>query len=252
MGYLVCNKCKGHYELQEGENPDEFIDQCECGGTLKYFQNADEYVVDELGTMGGINFCPNCGTEIKENAKFCIKSGEMLDKSKLPHPDLEYNYARPFIRVILLFILTFGLYFFYWYYKNWKDLKKHRNMDIRPALRTLGLLVPLLGFYYLYVQFRDIKDFAVERGAEAYSSGLITVGFILISYVTSLLPDILWILGFLVLIPLLVVQRTLNNYWKTEQAGIPMKNKFSGAEIVIMIIGAFFWVLTIIGMFIPA
>ncbi len=39
MGYLICNKCDGYYELQEGENPEDF-GRCQCGGDLQY--------VDEL------------------------------------------------------------------------------------------------------------------------------------------------------------------------------------------------------------
>ncbi len=250
MGYLVCNKCGGHYELQEGESPDDF-EKCQCGGSLKYVPDLYNPVIDKPDHVNEGNFCTNCGTEIKENAKFCTKCGKGLYKPTNPTPDLEYNYARPFIRVILLFILTFNLYFFYWYYRNWKDLKKHMDMDISPILRTIGLIVPLANIYLLYMQFRDIKEFAVESGVEAYSPGIITVGVILISSVTSRLPDILLILGSLVLIPLLVVQRTLNNFWETEQPGIPMRNKFSGAEIVVMIIGVLFWILVIIAMFIP-
>jgi hypothetical protein len=36
MGYLVCNNCEGYYELQEGENPEDFNLTCECGGKLQY------------------------------------------------------------------------------------------------------------------------------------------------------------------------------------------------------------------------
>ena len=39
MGYLVCDKCGGYYKLQPGESPDNFGDQCECGGNLKYYTN---------------------------------------------------------------------------------------------------------------------------------------------------------------------------------------------------------------------
>lgn len=35
MGYLVCDKCGGYYELQPGEHPEDF-DWCECGGKLSY------------------------------------------------------------------------------------------------------------------------------------------------------------------------------------------------------------------------
>jgi hypothetical protein len=35
--YLVCDTCGGYYELQPGESPDDFADECECGGKLKHF-----------------------------------------------------------------------------------------------------------------------------------------------------------------------------------------------------------------------
>ena len=41
MGYLVCEKCGGYYELQEGEALDDF-QSCECGGKLKYVKNLDQ------------------------------------------------------------------------------------------------------------------------------------------------------------------------------------------------------------------
>lgn len=34
--YLVCDTCKGSYELQEGEKPEDFSSECECGGDLTY------------------------------------------------------------------------------------------------------------------------------------------------------------------------------------------------------------------------
>lgn len=41
MDYLVCNKCKAYYELQLGENPEDFNDNCSCGGKLQYTKNMD-------------------------------------------------------------------------------------------------------------------------------------------------------------------------------------------------------------------
>lgn len=38
QGYLVCNKCGGYYQLQKGENPEDFIDTCDCGGKLEHQQ----------------------------------------------------------------------------------------------------------------------------------------------------------------------------------------------------------------------
>ena len=35
MSYLICEKCGGYYELQEGESIEDF-DSCQCGGKLGY------------------------------------------------------------------------------------------------------------------------------------------------------------------------------------------------------------------------
>lgn len=39
-GYLVCEKCGGYYELEEGESPEDF-DLCNCGGRLKYVKDLE-------------------------------------------------------------------------------------------------------------------------------------------------------------------------------------------------------------------
>lgn len=44
MGFLICDKCKGYYELQPGESPEDFSDQCQCGGILKYTNENPENI----------------------------------------------------------------------------------------------------------------------------------------------------------------------------------------------------------------
>ena len=39
MGYLICDKCGGSYELQSGESPEDFDLSGICGGTLKFNNN---------------------------------------------------------------------------------------------------------------------------------------------------------------------------------------------------------------------
>lgn len=41
MPYLFCKKCKGYYELNEGESLEDF-ERCECGGELIFSENKDE------------------------------------------------------------------------------------------------------------------------------------------------------------------------------------------------------------------
>jgi DNA-directed RNA polymerase subunit M/transcription elongation factor TFIIS len=77
MGYLVCNKCGGTYELQEGESLDDF-ENCECGGKLEYVEDIEptaDLVKDKIGLK-----CPKCGHENLDNVKFCGSCGENLVK----------------------------------------------------------------------------------------------------------------------------------------------------------------------------
>jgi hypothetical protein len=41
-GYLVCDSCGGYYELQTGETPEDFSDECECGGKLDHYYDLPE------------------------------------------------------------------------------------------------------------------------------------------------------------------------------------------------------------------
>lgn len=47
MPYLICDKCGGYYELQEGESPEYFSDTCECGGKLIYDENRNFNLLKE-------------------------------------------------------------------------------------------------------------------------------------------------------------------------------------------------------------
>ncbi|CEL24006.1 zinc ribbon domain-containing protein [Methanobacterium formicicum] len=78
MGYLICAKCGGYYELQDGESPADF-ESCECGGTLKYTENGDNINSQIKETPIHLT-CPLCGTENPEIAEFCASCGNNLSK----------------------------------------------------------------------------------------------------------------------------------------------------------------------------
>lgn len=40
-GYLVCESCKGYYQLNQNESPTDF-ESCECGNSLEYFRTLEE------------------------------------------------------------------------------------------------------------------------------------------------------------------------------------------------------------------
>lgn len=43
MPYLICERCNGHYKLDEGESKEDFS-TCSCGGNLRYADNFDGHI----------------------------------------------------------------------------------------------------------------------------------------------------------------------------------------------------------------
>lgn len=39
--YLVCDTCGGYYQLEDHEEPEDFSDECGCGGRLEYRDSTD-------------------------------------------------------------------------------------------------------------------------------------------------------------------------------------------------------------------
>lgn len=75
MGYLICDKCGGYYELNPGETAANY-DKCDCGGKLRY-----------APTIAGVNpkykhydVCPKCGAENPAGSAFCGSCSSSMKK----------------------------------------------------------------------------------------------------------------------------------------------------------------------------
>ncbi|OEC87910.1 MULTISPECIES: hypothetical protein [Methanobacterium] len=207
-----------------------------------------------------MNFCPECGTEIEKNARNCKKCGSWFEKSEKNDVKNEYSKIQPEKTVLdvkyehsnvqsthktaLFIIITGGLYQLYWFYRNWRDLKTHKNLDINVGLRTVGLFIPLVNIYFVVNQFKDIKSYAEETGVKTYSLWTVLITWVLFAYLSTRLSlygnlvagIISWILILGLAVPFVMAQKTLNEYWIKEQGDIPPKG-LSGGEILVLAIG---------------
>ena len=146
-------------------------------------------------------FCPSCGTAVEEqvSAKGAVATGQELGEqvnkafssasSAISQGFNEarerINYAsnsaperRDFVKMLLLSIVTLGIYSIYWQYLFVKDLKKVAGDD---AIRgyVSALLMPIVTFgiyslYYLYAMSEAVNKAQNLRGipGERMNSGL--------------------------------------------------------------------------------
>lgn len=162
-----------------------------------------------------------------------------------------FSYSQKIWQFVLLYIFTFGFYFFYWFYHNNKLLYSYNKITIRPWLRTLGLIVPILNLYLIWNFFNDIKKFADKANVPSYPSPLLlTAAFVLCCALFNL-PNVYTFLGFVSVIPLILVQTTLNRYWRKEQTNLPEKIKLFPIEWIICCLGGALLILSFIGSLIP-
>lgn len=137
MGYLVCEKCGGAYELQPGESPEDF-ETCACGGSLKYMENLDSKKSEpkksqknpfakiksktknsfskDSDNKESVKFCKKCGFKNKSDALFCKKCGKTFKKHKrfFKRINDEINILALFVGLLaFLFVLIFSSILFF-------------------------------------------------------------------------------------------------------------------------------------------
>jgi hypothetical protein len=101
MGYLVCEKCGGYYQLQKGESPEDF-DNCQCGVKLRYIDDLEEY--------------PNNNKNLTDNSlvqqSYPPEDPDGLSDSQITNPEMNVLYTETIaLRWLLIFFLFIFVFF---------------------------------------------------------------------------------------------------------------------------------------------
>ncbi len=157
----------------------------------------------------------------------------------------------------ILYGLTFGLYFYFWFLRNYRKFRNHKGIKINPESQFLGLLVlsiipyfvlgiilarlidfPFQSFIkasldwvvagvqttFLYFQLRMIKRFLKRRIKESFKVLTIILQYFILDGAIKMLPsDMPYYLFYGIILILLqgavlaLVQADLNRYWQQER-----------------------------------
>jgi hypothetical protein len=81
MGYLICGKCKSFYKLQSGESTKDFVDECDCGGKMRYIENLD--IVDPAWKQVSLGKKPTKKEILKNKTQFLFSFRKLNIKNRL-------------------------------------------------------------------------------------------------------------------------------------------------------------------------
>ena len=164
-----------------------------------------------------------------------------MNKSLTNLGDGQFSNIMPVWKFCTLYLFTGGLYQIPWAHKQWKMFKERETLNISAWFRAW--------FFAFYVYSLAHKSFAIaeEQGYRNKPSAFQVTFFYWIFIVLTRLPDPLWLISTFSFIPLLTILKAMNYYWEQQQPDLPIRESFTGREIVWIIVGVILWLLIFIG-----
>ena len=218
-------------------------------------------------------FCPKCGNQFRTGDNFCMTCGSTLHRpAEIQPPGLaslpkSVPYHIPLNRVLLMTVLSYGLYLFYWFYLTWKQYRDHTGGQVYPIWHALTLLVPIYGLFRTHAHARLFKELLVDANVQ----NSIGPGWaVLLVLVSSILQWISFQLGggftefatltqgsanlialldisAIVLVAGLLthIQSNLNRYWQSMSEYHITSVRLGIGEVIFAIIGLLIWLSTL-------
>lgn len=152
-----------------------------------------------------------------------------------PIPQVPY-YPVTAAKFVVMSILTLGLYDVYWFYRNWRYVKDRYRLAISPFWRAVFVLI------FCYELLKRVRDDAQSAGVSVtWSAGWLSAAYLGTNIIGSRLPDPLWMLAFLSVIPLLPVVATIQQMNQPGGDAWTAAGRFSGWDIAGCVVGGLFW-----------
>ena len=173
-------------------------------------------------------------------------------------------------RILVMVVLSYGLYLFYWLYLTWKQYRDHTGQEAFPVWHALTQFVPIYGWFRFHAHIRTYKELMSNSGVpSSLSTGWAVVIFIIssllgwvagpgwgdISQSEAVVTAILGVVSVALLAGLLLqVQENLNRYWgglpQVSSGETSLTNARIGVgEIILLVLGLLVWCITFALMF---
>jgi hypothetical protein len=150
------------------------------------------------------------------------------------------------LKLVVMSVCTMGIYELYWFYKNWVLIKDRENIDIMPFWRAF------FAVFFCYSFFKKVQASAVAVSLDKpLSSGLLATGWIIVTLLWKL-PDPFFLITYFAVIFLLPIQAMVNDINDIVAPAHDRNSKFAGWNIFGVIVGGLFFLLVLLGTFLPS
>lgn len=213
-------------------------------------------------------FCPNCGREYQPYANFCRACGAALSDHPVDltpvGPPLELPYHLSLNRILLMTVLSYGLYLLYWRYLTWQQYRDYTGDAVYPIWHALTLFVPIYGLFRTHAHAWTFRDLMRDAGVPSSIKAWLVVLLMIISNIlfwssvrvafsgdavsqdTAIGIAIIDAIAIgLTLVILRHLQSNINQYWDSRPNARVTSARICVGEVIFAIIGAFAWVSTL-------
>ena len=184
------------------------------------------------------NYCSACGAQ--GFAEVTLEQGE-AGPAYQPLATESYALRLSIARIIILSIVTSGLYVFYWLYLTWKHLQSETGDVHYPFWHALTFLVPVYGLFRIHRHIAVIQAASQRAGVEALLTPALAVTMLALYWLLAMLSAnsasfgtfVVLNLIRLALITTVIVraQATLNNYWSSVKGEALARVPLGGGEV---------------------
>ena len=110
-----------------------------------------------------MNYCPNCGNKVDENITYCPNCGARLEEGNTTIINNYYNNVPPIeerniAMVIILSLITCGIYGIYWFVKMTDEAKQLSSSDNAGGGLAFVYTLITCGIYTIYWNYKMGKN----------------------------------------------------------------------------------------------
>ena len=208
--------------------------------------------------MADLMNCQGCSSSIPNDADSCLHCGFALPRdgsfgaplqtalAAVPAdeaPALPPFFAVPVWKLALMSFFTFGIYEFYWFYRNWQRIRVREQVNISPFCRAF------FGVIFCYSCFERIKTYGLARGMTSGPPILLFTALWILATLARRLPAPLWPIFMVSVVFLLPVQAYANRINAQEMPTHDRNARLTGWNWGGIVIGGCVFALALFGLF---